>query len=316
MGIENETSQEQPKSKLSAEQFRQIQDKLNPNQTCVVSDKGILLQANESFYINPPFAVDFKNQEQTIFNFLPERLKEEMQDKGYFNKDKILDKKNEPLTIRFPIRTEKNEIEWHEWSVTPTELEGNKLFNIVHSDITKIVEIFKDQLTGFYEKEVISKILNDWDPRLPITFGFIDVNGLKLTNDSLGHEAGDKLIKEVSEILKTFGEGLVSRWGKGDEFLLVIPGNKTQKEMDDFIEKLNFLVGQKNEIRQKENRNPLSFAMGFASMSEISGETEEINDEKSGGIVRQDLRYLIYLADQRMFENKTNIKTTGPEYSI
>ena len=53
---------------------------------------------------------------------------------------------------------------------------------------------------------------------------FIDINGLKTINDTLGHEAGDKLISEVSSsILKVIDElGFMMRIG-GDEFLLVFP---------------------------------------------------------------------------------------------
>jgi diguanylate cyclase (GGDEF)-like protein len=302
--------------KISQENFKELQNKLNPDQIFLISQEGKLLQTNKSFDKNPPFIIE-SQKESNVLNLLPTRLKEEMEKKGYFNNEwSSLDEQEKSITLRFPTRMENNEIKWQQWTVDAVELDGNKLFNIAHSDITKTVEMFKDQLTGFYEKEVLTKILNDWDPFLPITFGFVDVNGLKLTNDTLGHAAGDKLIKDVSEILTEFGEGLVARWGKGDEFLLVIPGNKSEEERNVFIKKLNELIDQKNKAREINGEKSLSFAMGFASIDEIKNNIEEINNQKSGGVIRSDLRYLIFLADQRMYEDKTRIKGMEAEYYI
>ena len=51
----------------------------------------------------------------------------------------------------------------------------------------------------------------------------VDVNGLKDTNDRLGHAAGDQLLRDYATALKAnFGdEELCARMG-GDEFLVVM----------------------------------------------------------------------------------------------
>lgn len=57
-----------------------------------------------------------------------------------------------------------------------------------------------------------------------------DVNGLKLVNDTLGHLEGDKLLKNISNILKHICDlqGYVFRWG-GDEFIILLPNSGQSK---------------------------------------------------------------------------------------
>lgn len=73
----------------------------------------------------------------------------------------------------------------------------------------------------FYDK---AKQKLDDEPYYPLSLVLADVNGLKLTNDAFGHEAGDELLCKVSDVLKkTCREtDIVSRIG-GDEFILLLP---------------------------------------------------------------------------------------------
>ncbi|MCR4776241.1 MAG: GGDEF domain-containing protein [Saccharofermentans sp.] len=87
---------------------------------------------------------------------------------------------------------------------------------------------YTDLLTGVFNRNAmnnrISEDLNGSNP-IPRPFGicFIDVNGLKATNDLKGHEAGDNLLKDVAAILN----GLmmpgsdIYRVG-GDEFMVIV----------------------------------------------------------------------------------------------
>lgn len=85
---------------------------------------------------------------------------------------------------------------------------------------------YHDQLTGLYNRRYYEEELARIDRKrnLPLTLIIADVNGLKLINDSFGHEMGDKLLKRVSEVIRDVcrGDDIIARLG-GDEFVIVLP---------------------------------------------------------------------------------------------
>jgi len=88
--------------------------------------------------------------------------------------------------------------------------------------------VITDPLTGtrnrrFFD-EVIGRELNRHRRyRTPLSIVFIDIDHFKEVNDTLGHETGDRVLKEVAAFLvKHIREAdYVFRWG-GDEFLALI----------------------------------------------------------------------------------------------
>ncbi len=91
----------------------------------------------------------------------------------------------------------------------------------------KILQLsYRDSLTGLYNRRYYEQIKQtvDSEPYYPLTLVLGDVNGLKLTNDAFGHDAGDQLLKKVATVFrKTCREGdIITRLG-GDEFILLLP---------------------------------------------------------------------------------------------
>lgn len=90
---------------------------------------------------------------------------------------------------------------------------------------------FHDPLTGLYNRRFYMEELKrlDTQRRLPLTLVMGDVNGLKLTNDSFGHEAGDRLICKTGDILKQVmrSDDILCRYG-GDEFVAILPNTDIQ----------------------------------------------------------------------------------------
>jgi diguanylate cyclase (GGDEF)-like protein len=85
-----------------------------------------------------------------------------------------------------------------------------------------------DPLTGchnrrFFDQVVDRELQRHARFKLPLSLLFVDVNRFKAVNDTLGHEAGDRVLRYVAGFLKRHirEADYVFRWG-GDEFLVMI----------------------------------------------------------------------------------------------
>ncbi|MCX7973715.1 MAG: sensor domain-containing diguanylate cyclase [Candidatus Aminicenantes bacterium] len=76
---------------------------------------------------------------------------------------------------------------------------------------------------------------------------FIDLDGLKEINDTMGHAQGDNALREMAGILKkSFRRAdIIARIG-GDEFA-ILASNVTKKKMDILVQKLRHLIAEVNE---------------------------------------------------------------------
>ena len=96
----------------------------------------------------------------------------------------------------------------------------------------------------------------------------LDLNCLKHTNDTLGHEAGDQMIFNFSNILRNTlpPSSVICRWG-GDEFTVQI-ADATREEMEQSIRDLRAAADGYNRFGQGP---AIYFAAGFALSSEYPG---------------------------------------------
>ena len=104
---------------------------------------------------------------------------------------------------------------------------GNFMVSLLHrrNHVKRLEDVcFLDQLTGINNRHAMNKYVTVLRPEDSIGILFCDVTGLKRTNDTLGHQEGDKLLMRASECLKSgFGDYALFRVG-GDEFLVLCAG--------------------------------------------------------------------------------------------
>lgn len=145
------------------------------------------------------------------------------------------------------------------------------IIGVVYLSTVKVLHIgFRDTLTGLYnrnylEQEIIQLSTGRYNP---VGFIAIDVDGLKLVNDSLGHGAGDKLLIIVGQIIKNCfnHSNSVVRLG-GDEFAVLMPFSDAI-----FVQKAcQRLHEQIVEYNRKESVIPVSISIGW-SVGNVGGE--------------------------------------------
>lgn len=105
-----------------------------------------------------------------------------------------------------------------------------------------------DALTGLLKRDGLDHKLKEMlasaaQGATRVAVAFLDLDNFKLINDTLGHEAGDELLKEVAAVIvEAIGvDGLAARIG-GDEFVVVLP------------EASNDLIAQAEQLRKSIGR--------------------------------------------------------------
>lgn len=184
---------------------------------------------------------------------------------------------------------------------------------IILSDITdsynysmlmkKMTEI--DSLTGLfnrfaYEYHLSELKKQEFLPENLILFE-MDVNGLKKVNDSLGHDAGDELIKDTAECISkaVFAYGECYRTG-GDEFTAVISAeNADPSKIKNAIET--------NAKKISESRDyEVSISVGYCALKDHKDADLEILEKNADKMMyREKENYYISKGIDRRTQNAT-----------
>ncbi len=145
------------------------------------------------------------------------------------------------------------------------EIRRNTYVEAENELLTKLA--YNDVLTGLSTRRKIEELFKSIDSS-DKEFAIIqfDLNNLKMVNDNLGHEMGDRLIVKFADLLKrNYDRGeYLGRMG-GDEFVVVIP-DVTDYELDTTLDRLNKLVEDANSLSDDLK---VSFSCGHCYSYEI-----------------------------------------------
>ncbi|SJN54300.1 Response regulator PleD [Vibrio ruber DSM 16370] len=118
----------------------------------------------------------------------------------------------------------------------------------------------------------------------------IDLNRFKKINDSLGHEAGDEVLKHTASSLTQClrSSDFMSRIG-GDEFVVILQRTTKPEDIEQIIRKIHLFFAS-NPLHWRNHEIPISLSIGYYC---FQGQSEDlvVND-------------ILSEADKNMYQNK------------
>jgi diguanylate cyclase (GGDEF)-like protein len=148
---------------------------------------------------------------------------------------------------------------------------GQDITDWVESERELTERAFLDPLTGVGNRAYIGKRIEEYTSGRrgqPFALALMDLDGFKNINDSLGHEFGDALLKEVGARLQDTvrTRHSVARLG-GDEFVLMLDGMESEADAIRILERVIHVCRQPFLLGGCHVRITTSIGLAFSNGS-------------------------------------------------
>ncbi len=224
----------------------------------------------------PPVQMDGRN----TFNLLKE------------NGDRVLE--GEPMLFEVGLcKADGSPIDV-EISLNRIQLQGQNLVQVLVRDVTDRKEMeewlrylnLHDKPTGLYNRNYFEEEMERMQSGRfdPVGIVVCDVDGLKLVNDHLGHQAGDSLLAAVADILNGCfrTSDVVARIG-GDEFAVLLP-KCTAEVVEVACQRIKDNVKSSRLLTPPV---PISLSIGWAVKQHSNQNMEDVFKEADNNMYRE-----------------------------
>ena len=274
----------------SEERFRQLAE--NIREVFYIYEEGIPL------YISPAYAEIWGRPPQSLYED-PNSFLETVHPEDRSHVKRSLEKRSqEEVEAVYRIVRPDASIRWIRDRSFPIGDDSGRTHRVVGiaADITdlKLGEeklrylSLHDPLTGLYNRIYFEEEMSRMEKTRYETVGILscDVDGLKLVNDTLGHDQGDRLLVAAAGVIReSFREGdLVARIG-GDEFAVVLP-NTTEPSVEDACQRIQETVTAYNATNPEL---PLSISVGSAVKNGSHKNLKDVFKEADNHMYRRKL---------------------------
>jgi diguanylate cyclase (GGDEF)-like protein len=158
---------------------------------------------------------------------------------------------------------------------------------------------YYDHLTGLPNRQLFSEFLRKslahaQRHKLLLAVLFIDLDGFKKINDTLGHTVGDQLLNAVAERLKKNccrDQDTVARWG-GDEFIILLPDLDGAQEAASVAQKIDAAFSQAMVL--PDHNLTINLSIGISRFPENGFDEETLIRNADAAMYRAKQRLKFY----------------------
>ena len=172
----------------------------------------------------------------------------------------------------YPLRDDAGEFIGYRGNASDVTLEYER--KIVDSKLAEF-----DSLTGLanrhkMDRNIEGRLASNKSSGRACALLMLDLDKFKRVNDTLGHQAGDALLQEVAERLKSIvgDRGMIGRLG-GDEFQVIVPDQDDREKLGELADKIIQILSQPYAL-EDDKRAIIGASVGIA-VAPFDGETKE-----------------------------------------
>lgn len=150
----------------------------------------------------------------------------------------------------------------------------------LHNQVKELSE--RDGLSGLYNHRMFQEILErEVKSKHEVSLLLFDIDHFKKVNDMYGHQAGDKVLKFLSQLIAQ--TGIAARYG-GEEFAIILPKHNLKQAVRIALSLKDHLM--KSEIKLNQVRIKITVSVGIAHYPSNATTREELIEKADKALYR------------------------------